>query len=373
MPHRRGLPGFLVLAFLFLLPIAAQAALGGDAAFVVRGVEVDVRADSAAQARERAFAIGQYRAFQKLMARLVPDSAREMVPELEVAQIVPMIRDVGVAEEKASSVRYIASLSVRFKRDAVRDFLRGAGIPYAEPRDEPLLVLPVFAGADGPVLWGDPNPWRDAWAGEGAGGGLVPLLTPLGELADLAAISAEQALMMDANALQAIAARYGGKDVMVAMARLDAAEGEPPRLVVDLSGFGPTVPRAVRRLRLAGSETEAAGALLARGVEAVAAAIDEAYKAGNIIAADRGGSLIVSAPLGGLEAWLDLRRKLDRLDLLNGYHVRSLSVTGVEMVLDYVGETPHLVDALAERGLVLDMGRDGRWILRRERERTGLR
>ncbi len=372
MPHRRRPTGLLALLFLLVLPAAAAHAQGGDAAFTVRGIEVDVRADNAAQARDRAFAAGQYEAFQRLMARLVPEAARDQVPDLAVEDIVPMVRDVAVSDEKASSVRYIASLGVRFKGDAVREFLRGAGVPYAEGRDEPLLVLPVFIAEAGPVLWSDPNPWRDAWT-RGSAGALVPIHAPLGELADLAAISADQALLMERTALEAIAARYGVADVLVATARLDDGTDGAAALVLDLSPFGPSVPRPVRRLTLPAEADEARENLMARGVETVAAAVDEAYKAGNVIAADRGGSLLVEAPLAGLESWLALRRRLDMVSLLDGYRVSSLSTQRAQMILDHVGEPADLIDALARRGLALVLADDGRWTLRADDTAAGLR
>src|SRR3546814_5337389 len=87
------------------------------------------------------------------------------------------------------TVRYLADLTFRFNPDQVRSLLRGAGVPFAETRSKPVVVLPVFGdSAAGPTLWTGTNPWRDVWAQRRGDDGLVPLTVPLGDLGDLAAV-----------------------------------------------------------------------------------------------------------------------------------------------------------------------------------------
>ena len=49
------------------------------------------------------------------------------------------------------------------------------------------------------VLWDDPNPWFDAWSTQRVPSGLVPLQLPRRDLADLSAITADQAVDGDRN------------------------------------------------------------------------------------------------------------------------------------------------------------------------------
>src|SRR6185437_12375889 len=78
--------------------------------------------------------------------------------------------------------------------------------------------LPVWSGAQPPVLWEDPNPWREAFAQRERGEGLVPFIVPLGDVEDLNAISAERALNADPAALAAIAERYQAEEVLITQA-----------------------------------------------------------------------------------------------------------------------------------------------------------
>ena len=94
----------------------------------------------------------------------------------------------------------------------------------AETVSKLVMVLPVFQSAGALILWDDPNPWRDAWASRPKKQGLVPTLLPLGDLADMASIGAEQAMDGDRQRLNAIAGRYGASDTLVVFGvlRVDA-------------------------------------------------------------------------------------------------------------------------------------------------------
>ena len=122
-------------------------------------------------------------------------------------------------------MRYLATLRVRFKRAAVRRLLRQANVPFAETASKPVLIVPVFRRAGALLLWDQANSWRHAWAALPPSDGLVPIILPRGDLADVNDIGPEQALRSDEARFEAIAGRYGAGDILLAAARLgtDAA------------------------------------------------------------------------------------------------------------------------------------------------------
>ena len=188
--------------------------------FTVRGIEVDVTAKTAAAAREAALAEGHVMAMQKLLARLLPREELTRVTPLKAEQVVGFVKDFEVAAERTSDVRYLASLTFRFKPDAVRGLLRNDGLVHAETRSKPVLVLPVFGAVGKARLWEETNPWWKVWAQRQPEDWLVPLIVPLGDLGDISAIDADQALEGDMERLSAIAARYGAQDVLITQAVL---------------------------------------------------------------------------------------------------------------------------------------------------------
>jgi uncharacterized protein YbjQ (UPF0145 family) len=198
---------------------------GAQDIFTVSGVRVDERAETAAAARERALEIGQRKAFEEVVARLTlpEDRAGLVMPDTDV--ITNMVRDFGVSDEKTSSVRYIADMTVRFKDDELRRFLRFRDISFAELQSKPVIIVPVYRSNNYLSLWDDPNPWREVWSRNIATSGLVPIKAPIGDLSDISTISAEQAESGAMDRLGQLANRYGADVAVVASADVTGPAG----------------------------------------------------------------------------------------------------------------------------------------------------
>lgn len=358
MPSLRFLRALLLLPVLWLAAAAAQPAAAqavGDA-FNVRGIDVDVTAANPQAAKDQAIAEGQNRAFRLLLERLTQPADHARLPKADGTQYV---RDFSVDSERRSATRYIATLSVRFNPTAVRKLLQGAGIAYAEPRNRVLVVVPVFKAAGArAMLWDDPNPWREAWTALG-GGGLVPVVVPTGELADVQTISAEQALAGNADAMQSLGARWRTSDVLVAVAGL-APNGKT--LDVNLIG-SPGAPKPFDSIAYQLNEGETLEALLARAVRDIDRGIDTVFKQPNLLQFDRAATLSTLVPLTGIEDWLAVRDRLGRVSQVRRWELVSLSKAEAALVLHTVGDQEQVNAALANAGLRLDWG-DGYWIMR---------
>lgn len=343
----------LALAFGAVPPALAQGV--GDA-FTVRGVDVDVTAASPQAAKDQAIAEGQNRAFRQLLERLTQPADHARLPKADGTQYV---RDFSVTSERSSATRYIASLNVRFNPAAVRKLLQGAGIAYAEPRNRVLVVVPVYKPAGGrPVLWDDPNPWRAAWSGLG-GGGLVPIVVPTGDLADVQTISADQALAGNPEAMQTLGARWRTSDVLVAVAA-PSANGK----TLDVSLIAsPGAPKPSDTLSYQMNEGETPDGLLARAVRDIDRGIDTVFKQPNLLQFDRSASLSTLVPLTGMDEWLTVRERLGRVSQVRRWELVSLSKAEAALVLHTVGEQEQLNAALANAGLRLEFS-DGFWIMR---------
>ncbi|HLO77381.1 MAG TPA: DUF2066 domain-containing protein [Magnetospirillum sp.] len=358
MPSLRFFRALWLLSVLWLAagaaaPAGAQSV--GDA-FTVRGIDVDVSAANTQTAKDQAIAEGQNRAFRLLLERLTQPADHARLPKADGTQYV---RDFSVDSERSSSTRYIATLSVRFNPAAVRKLLQGAGIAYAEARNRVLVVAPVFKPQGGrPVLWDDPNPWRAAWSGLG-GGGLVPVVVPTGELADVQTITPEQALAGNPDAMQNLGARWRTSDVMVAVAGLNAT-GK----ALDVSLIGsPGAPRPFDSISYPMNEGESLDAVMARAVRDIDRGIDTVFKQPNLLQFDRTGTLSALVPLSGIEEWLAVRDRLGRVAQVRRWELVSLSKAEAALTLHTVGDQEQVTAAMTNAGLKLDWG-DGYWVMR---------
>ena len=228
---------FFVVFTVTFAPV--RSALAITDVFEVRNVVIDVTDESASLARKKALTLASSIAFQRLLERLTLIKDRERLPRLDQDEIAGFVISFDVADEKTASKRYLAKLSYKFKRDDVRNLLKDFNLQFAETLSKPVLVLPVYQSAGTIALWDDPNPWRMAWARAAEFEGMVPLVRPAGDLADVGSIGPEQAIQGDRQRLQAIADRYETGDVIVAYAqmRLDAAVARQ-RLDVFVTRFG---------------------------------------------------------------------------------------------------------------------------------------
>ena len=126
-----------------------------------------------------------------------------------------------INKELVSSIRYRANIIVYFNKNLVRKLLQQRKIRFAETRSNDVLVVPVFDDGDGATLWFEPGDWRTAWLARPANEGLVPLILPLGDVMDMAAIEVAEALAPSHKALLALAERYGTREVVVSSAVLN--------------------------------------------------------------------------------------------------------------------------------------------------------
>ena len=354
-------PFRLALLLLLLLIAAASPAMAAPDAFSMRGIEVDVTAANVTAAKEQAVAEAHRIAFRRLLERLTMATDYGRLPNVDPMQYV---RDYALEQERSSTVRYIATLTVRFNSAAVRKLLRDAGLHYAEARPRAVVVVPVFKGKDGRmVLWDDPNPWRAAWYAQGTGG-LVPLLVPQGDVIDAASINAEQAMALDPDRVAALSQRYRTPDILVAAAAISQSGTQ-----IDVSVRGtPGLPRLFESKSWELPEGVAPETVLRHVAAEMGAAMDSAYKQGNLLQFDRAATLSTLVPLTGLDEWLAVRQRLSQVSQVRRFEVVSLSRQEAALVLHILGDQEQVRTALAGAGLSLEWG-DGYWLMRQSARR----
>jgi hypothetical protein len=346
--------------------VPAGAAAVGDP-FAVAGVAVDATAATASAARDAALADGQRKAFRTLLERLTAPADYPRLPHPSDAEIAPLVAGFQVQEERTSAVRYLATLTYSFRPNAVRALLRGAGIPFAETASRPVLVVPVLRlGTGAPLLWDPGNVWRRSWLDKPPPTGLVPVVVPAGDPADLAALPAAPADNASPAALAPLLQRYDAGEAVVAEAALDAAGVQ-----VTLRRPGVADPLFNERIAQTGAESQSD--LLRRASLRVVQELEARWKQETAVSAQSdGGGLVVHAPLSSLEDWLELRRRLTASGFVQGIALKSLSRREAVVGLSFAGDANQLKLVLAQRQLALEETPDG-WTLRLTGVQTGER
>lgn len=339
-------------AMLALLPLAARADI-----FTVTDVHLDATADSVTAARDEAMAQGQVAAVQKLWERLVAPESRALIPPLSASELSDYyIQSLRVSGEQTSTNRYIADLTVQFRPEQIRQFLRTNNVPYAETQSQPVLVLPIYGPAGSAVLWADSNPWLSAWQQYGSDHDLVPVVSPLGDLEDISGIDAAKAEAGDSSALSAMAARYGADDVLVSRAALngDPAAGNATLQItsqryLDAQGTGRSMTTSVSQE--AGQDLPD---MMQVAVARVSRDLQGDWLSRNQLRYDQQAQLEAVVPVNSLDELVEVQRRLGEIAAVRDYYTLSVSRTAAEIGLVYYGDPIQLQRALAQFDLSLE-------------------
>ena len=352
-----------MIAGLALVVFAVTPGAAQQDVFVVEDVEVDATADDANAAREIALAAGMRAAYHRLLRRLTPRSFYDRHGEPEGNMVAALVYGIKVGNERTSSTRYLASLTISFQREAVRAMLRTQGIPFAETASKPLLVLPVFSAAGAELLWDDPNPWRAAWGSVRGRDTLLPLVIPNGDLTDVALIGAGQAVAGNRGQIAAIAGRYGVEDALVAFASLSTEIASRTQTInVTLRRFGPGGERTtVESFR--GRPQEALADLLARSVDDIAIRLEEQWKADTLLETGAEARLAATIPIADLAEWIAIRARLEQAPEVTKIVLSDISRSAAHIEVGFFGAPERLALALAQRDLQL-LAEDGFWVIR---------
>jgi len=316
-------------------------------------VTVDRSAATAAAAREAALIEAQRTAFRRLLERLIPRSEYRRLPSMADPRIGDLVENFEVQSERTSAVRYIGTLTYRFRPDGVRTLLRNADIPFAETYAKPYLVLPVFRQSGLTLLWDDPNPWRNAWGKRPPPDGLAPYILPRGDLQDVSDINAEQARRGDDTRLRAIANRYGAAGVLVADAELVTSDTGRTLLQVNLSRSGSIIGDQTVVESYAAEPGEDADALMYRAAGEIARGVDERWKTEQLLRFGSEATLTVAVDYQTLAEWVAIRQRLSELTMIRRSNVMSLTRSEAVVELVYLGDENQLRSVLAQRDLEL--------------------
>ncbi|CAO3423323.1 hypothetical protein [Azospirillum endophyticum] len=331
-------------------PLPPAAVSSAADPFAVSGVKVDISGSNPTTIRDQAIREAQAKAWTELYGRLVPGGGNP--PRLSDSQIARMVQGFEIDEEKVSASRYVGSITVRFRPNAVRDALGQSGgtAQYVEPPSRPFVILPVTQTDGRTILWQDRTPWRAAWEARQPAASLVPLVVPDGELSDAQAISGEDAIAGNSDAMARIAQAYKAGGVVVARMDLPANGPDTARgLTVDVTRYGLDGTRDSQTVQVKGGGT--ADELLTRAVAAVGTQLDDSWRREHTTAAGPEQSTIVRVPLTAVNDWVETRKRLSAVTAVSRSSVLSISRNEALVTLTYRGDPDQLAQALARQDL----------------------
>lgn len=343
---------FVVFCLLFAGP-----AVAGNV-FQVDRIKVDVSAASTTLARTTALQRGQAEALTKAMRRLVKEEEWAQLPDIRTLDIENLVEVLRISDEKTGPTRYLATLSVQFKREPLRDLLRSYGVAVTEVQNKPALLLPVLEDLQGLQAWGE-HWWQQGWQNFDIDNNPAPLMLPMGDIEDSVIANAEDILIGDPIKLQALNERYGTQTVIVAHALADV-EGQ---LGVTAYIFGAETSDVIVRTYRTGQSHEDMARV---AIDEISAALAARWKQVAAVASGERQTLRVRADYPGLKDWTQLLSRLNEAKLVRDVTIVELAKNYAYLDLAYIGSVSQLGGNLGQRGLLLAEQEIGDWTVTTE-------
>lgn len=175
--------------------------------FEIRGIEVDVRAGSAEEARQDAWRQAQREAWRRVNGPPVSDS-----------QLSSMVSSIVIQREQLGPRRYIATLGVIFDRQRAGRYLGGAA---RQRSSAPMLLIPVSVSGGAYTTFELRNPWQRAWAEFNPGSSRIDYVRPSGAGGDSLLLNFGQTGRRSRAWWRATLDQYSAADALVPIARIE--------------------------------------------------------------------------------------------------------------------------------------------------------
>ncbi len=347
-------------AFGFFLGLCLYATGAMADMYLVRDIPVDVTDENATIAREKAIMEAQERGFYKLLERLTVPSDMKDLPVLTTDDMLNLVQDYSVADEKTSSVRYIADVSVQFNPRAIQTFFQEYHVPYITSSADKSLIIPLYRADvyDRPVVWD--NPWVSVWQNDPQNSDLVPVVVPMGDADDKIVVSDDT--VADEMHLD-MAPLYKKYQALSALVIEAVVYKDMHQVYVTVRPFQNerSYMGVIRFYEPIDAPIET---VLVRAKNRIFPLLEQKWREQNAVRFDNPSSLVTIVPIQNLGEWIAIRGRLDKIKLIKQYVVKAVRKDQAQIEIFFAGELTPFLKTVQREGLFLSPASDDLWSLR---------
>lgn len=245
--------------------------------FEAMGVEVDVTAKSAQEARLEGWRRAQSEGWKLLWSRTRNRPPGE-APELSESVLNSIVSGIVIDEEQIAPNRYIARLGVLFDRARTGSML---GVEGLSRRSAPMLVVPVMKTGGSAYSFEFRNEWQRAWAQFRTASSPVDYVRTAGTGADPLILNHAQTKRRGRGWWRMILDQYGAADLVIPEVELRRSWPGGPAAAVFTARFGPDA-EILGRFGLRVANSAAIPAMLDEGVRRMDAIYTRALEEGRL-------------------------------------------------------------------------------------------
>jgi len=311
--------------------------------FSISNIEVDEQASDAVKARTRGLQQAQHRGFAALIAKITRDGAPEQLADISDDAVQRLIFGLEIEDERTSSRRYQARVTVRFQPDSVSQFLTDLDIPHVRASGQPVIIAHGHRRGLNTYVWDQDPVVARAQAAQDIINRIRLYVFPEDRQSLRTQIAEDQIFALSPRVATKITRALGGKDTVVMTTRWSAVSG------LDYAFIFPPGQHMGSGTLQADSEEAA----LAAAYQTVMDEIDRLWRSRLLITA--GGesilpALVLARSIADYETTL---RTLRSLSVITSLRIDTISAPLSEITLGFNGTEDQLRFTLAARGVTM--------------------
>ena len=353
----------------------------------VSGIAVNVEAENAVRAKERALTDAVLQAFPKLIEKIglddkfvvqidmpkTPEEAQqssqetvgegvpseEVLPEvIEVPEngvvitpdeISALVAGVSVANEKNTPVRYMADVTVRFKPKEINAYLTERGVPFLDKEPPKMVIIPIVRENGMALVFEEESPLFLSLKQTPPETNLHTFTIPDGDEFDKASITPEVLNGTDYTALDTLRAKYRAKMALI----VDITKTNNVYTVKTI-GY-PSNPSAGSDIAFAvSSRATNIPAVMTHIMKKTADYLVRQLKAYHLNHDAAGGKITAVFNVSSLSEWHAIEKRLKAFNFVDKTDVKVLYKNSVFTELTFSENTQTALDKMAVAGFMLE-------------------
>ena len=169
-----------VFIFIFFTAFTARADL-----YTATNIEMSGTGNSPVEAKNNAIIQGELTGFSQMIVALIGNQNEALLERPTDDEILSMVRDISISEEKKTDTSYWGKMNVRFKKEAVQELLKKNNQVYLKKAPPVYWLIPVFRqGADVRTLE-DENPFYQTLKTQNKLSDAFQMVLPNGDINEL--------------------------------------------------------------------------------------------------------------------------------------------------------------------------------------------
>lgn len=345
----------LTLVAFFLVAFICSAAVAADL-FTIDGIKTSSSGPTGKQAKDTAMLAGQREAFTKLLERIASSQSNSGLLNIDADKLAELVQGIEVNDEKITASYYSATLNISFNKSLVEKLLKDNAVNFTDKKSAPIVLVPLLITNGQKMLFEEENPLRKSLATVTSANHVLTIIVP----ANLRGVDKEKLnqaiedLPTDIkDSLLKIGQNYkADKLILIAAEQVDG-----DNLNVRLQDIKDPAS-SIKEISFKAKDASAGEDLFTYASRGITSILEGQWVKGKASDNAARTKITLTIPIGSLDEWAAIRKRLDNLTFLKDISVKSLTVKSALVDVSFSETFENLSIKMSDNGLRLEKAGD---------------